>query len=212
MAVYDLEEQEQLDALKAWWRQNAKRVLIGVVTIALAVGGYKAWLAYQHDQSQRAAEIYATLQQAAAEQNLTKIGDASKNLMDNYSGTGYAGMAAMLSARAYFAAGDNQHAQLDLQWAIDHARDDGLRDAARLHLAAVMLDEKKFDEVLRQLEQKHDEAFDARYIDLKGDVLAAQGKTAEARAAYQQALEKSDARSPYRGVIQMKLDALGGAQ
>jgi len=87
-----------------------------------------------------------------------------------------------------------------------------LKDVARLKLASVLLDEKSYAEAMALLDAAHPDSFTGLYADLKGDVLIAQGKNEEARAAYQQAFEKSDAKSPYRNLIQMKLDALGGAK
>ena len=116
----------------------------------------------------------------------------------------------MLAAQSSLQARDVAHAKVQLQWVVEHASETGLQDAARLKLASVLLDEKKYDEALKQLDATHPEAFTGLYSDLKGDVLSAQGKAAEARAAYQQALDKTDAKSGYRNLIQLKLDGLGG--
>ncbi len=91
---------------------------------------------------------------------------------------------------------------------IDHARDGRSRDLARLGLAALLLDEKQYDAALHQLEAEHDPAFEALYSERKGDVLAAQGKTAAARAAYRAALERLPQEGPARALLEIKLDAL----
>ena len=121
-------------------------------------------------------------------------------------------MAALAAAKASFMTGEIEDAKKNLQWVIDHAREDEMRDVARLRLAGVLLDERKYDEALKVLSAKAGDAYAALYADAKGDVLTAQGKAAEARAAYQLALEKSDAGSPYRRLIELKLDALGDAK
>ena len=105
---------------------------------------------------------------------------------------------------------DAVHAKVQLQWVIDHASETGLQDAAHLKLASVLLDEKKYDEALKQLDAAHPESFTELYSDLKGDILSAQGKVAEARVAYQLAYDKADAKSTYRNLIQLKMDGLGG--
>jgi predicted negative regulator of RcsB-dependent stress response len=105
--------------------------------------------------------------------------------------------------------GDAKSAKAQLQWVIDHAKEEGARDIARLRLAGILLDEKAYDQAMKTLEASHEKAFDGLFFDLKGDVLAAQGKTADARAAYQTALEKTDEKSAYRQIVQMKLDGLG---
>lgn len=212
MAVYDLEEQEQLDTLKAWWQQYGKLVIAAAVIVALGAGGFKAWQSYRQGQALQAAELYHMLQQAIQANDIAKVRETAGELVEKYSGTGYAPMAALLAARANFAAGDAKSALVQLQWVVDHASEEAMRDIARLHRASILLDEKQYSEALQLLEARHSAVFDARYADLKGDVLVAQAKTAEARDAYRQAIEQSDPRSTYRSVIQMKLDALGGAQ
>ena len=110
--------------------------------------------------------------------------------MDQHGGTVYGPMAALVAAKTDFDAGDLNGAGQRLAWAVEHARDDETQAVARLRLASVRLDEKKYDEALGLLGQAHPESFDAVYADLRGDVLVAQGKLPEAKAAYKQALEK----------------------
>ncbi|MGH8710706.1 MAG: tetratricopeptide repeat protein, partial [Burkholderiales bacterium] len=115
-----------------------------------------------------------------------------------------------IAAKINYQAGDAQSAKAQLQWVIDHAAEDELQDIARLRLAGMLVDEKNYAQALQLLEAKHNLSYDAFYLDLKGDVLVAQGKFAEARSAYQAALSKADKKSTYRDLIQIKLDALGG--
>ena len=117
----------------------------------------------------------------------------------------------MLYAKLLYDAGDKTGAKTQLQWVIDHAGEDELNTVARFRLAQALLDDKQYDEALKTLDVKTDEAFVALYADLKGDILSAAGKSAEAKTSYQTALAKIDAKSPYRTLIQVKLDALGGA-
>jgi predicted negative regulator of RcsB-dependent stress response len=121
-------------------------------------------------------------------------------------------MAALLLAKTNYDNGDAAAAATRLQWAIDKAKDDETAALARLRLAGIRLDEKKYDEALALLDAKHAQPFAPLYADLRGDVLAAQGKLAEARAAYKLVLEKSLPSSNYRNVVQIKLDALGPAK
>ena len=124
----------------------------------------------------------------------------------------------MLAARTQLDAGDAKNARAQLAWAAENARDAGLRELARLRLAAVMLDEKAYDDAMKQLAAEPAAAFAPRFAELRGDVFAAQGKTAEARNAYDAALAKFEAlvkddetrqRSGYKEVVQAKRDALG---
>ena len=209
MATYDLEEQEKIDELKSWWNTYGTLVILAVVTFVAAIAGTQGWNYYQKQQVEQAAVLYAALQKVEGSRDPKKIGDAANLVMEKFSGSGYASRAALISARASFDAGDVQNARIRLQWALDNTKEEELKDLVRLRLAGLLLDEKKYDEALQLLESKHDESFAGLYADLKGDVSIAAGKVAEARAAYQTALDKIDKKSAYRNLVQMKLDALG---
>jgi predicted negative regulator of RcsB-dependent stress response len=152
------------------------------------------------------------LQGAAGANDPKKVQDIAAVITDRYKRTGYAAFAALAAAKAAFDSGNSAGAKTQLQWVVDNARDAETRDIARLRLGAVLLDEKKYDEALKLAETQHVETFAALYADLKGDILVAQGKPQEARAAYQTALDKSESKSGYRALIQVKLDALGAAR
>lgn len=207
--AYDLEEQEQLDVLKDWWKRNGNTVLLAVGVFAAVVAGMQGWRHYQKNQQQQAAMVYEAVQTGAQTRDIKRIRDAAGQLIEKYPGTPYAARAALLVAGANLESGDAKSAKAQLQWVTEHAKEEGARDIARLRLAGILLDEKNYAEALKQLEAPHAKAFAGLFADLKGDVLAAQGKTAEARAAYQAALEKMDEKSAYRQVVQMKLDGLG---
>ncbi|MDP2693257.1 MAG: tetratricopeptide repeat protein [Gallionella sp.] len=212
MAALDLQEQEQLDTLKAWWKENGNR-LLGVLLIAvIAMGGWRGWQYYQNKQSSEAATLYAGFLQQLESNDAKRVNDAAAAVMDKYATTGYAARAALLAAQVNEQGKEAARAKTQLQWVIDHASEDGLKDVARLRLAAVLLDEKNYADAMKLLEAKHPASFDGLYADLRGDVLSAQGKTDEARSAYKLAYEKTDAKSMYRNLIQIKMDALGEAK
>lgn len=206
--AYDLEEQEQLDELKTWWKHNGSMVL-GVVAAALiAFAGFKGWSYYQHKQTLEASVQYEALSRLTVK-DIDKIRTISGQIMEQYSGTPYAGRAALLAAKANYAAKNVKSAKAQLEWVVGHAKEDAVRAIGQLQLAAIQLEEKAYDAALKTLGEKHDAAYDGLFADLRGDVLAAQGKKNEARAAYQEALLKLDAEGHYRNYTQHKLDALG---
>lgn len=214
MATYDLEEQEQISELKTWWRMYGNYVVAGFLAIVIGVAGWQFWVRYQRNQAEQATVIYAAVQKAAAAHDAKKARETAGELIEKFPGTTYATMAALISARLQFDAGDLVTTKTQLQWVIDKAADTGLRDLARLRLAHVLFDEKAADEALKLLETEPDPAFAPRYAELKGDILATQGKKPEARTAYQAALTKLEAlksqrEANYRELVQMKLDALG---
>ena len=212
MAALDLQEQEQIDALKAWWKDNGTRLLGVLLAVTIAMGGWRGWQYYQHQQSNEAATLYAGFIKQLDSNDAKRINDAAAAVMDKFSATSYAPRAALLAAQVNEQGKDVARAKTQLQWVIDHAGEAGLKDVARLRLAAVLLDEKNYVDALKLLEAKHPASFDGLYADLRGDVLSAQGKAGDARSAYKLAYEKTDIKSTYRNLIQLKMDALGEAK
>jgi predicted negative regulator of RcsB-dependent stress response len=209
MAHFDLEQQEQIDAIKTWWERWGTPVTIVIVVLALGVTAMSGWRWYQNRQSEGAAVLYLAMQEGLQASNQTRVREAAGQLTENYPGTGYAVLAALVAARLDFEGGDSKTARSRLEWAIANAKQDALRDLARLRLAAVLVDDRDLVAALRVLDARHGNAFDALFLDLRGDVLFAQGDANAARNAYQSALDKFEANSPYRNLVQLKLDALG---
>lgn len=212
MAVYDLDEQEQIDDLKAWWKQYGNYVSAALAVAAIVVASVQGWRWYQNNQAEQAGVLYQAVSQSARSNDLAKAKDATAEVTGKFSGTAYAPRAALLYAKLLYDTGDKVGAKTQLQWVIDHAGEEDLKTIARFRVAQLQLDEKQYDQALQTLDSKHDEAFDAIYADLRGDILVAAGKPAEAKTAYQAALAKLDPKSPYRPFVQVKADALGGAQ
>ena len=210
--AYDLEEQEQIATIKSWWQQHGNLVTTAVLALAVGLAGVQGWRYYRGQQAVAAATLYHQVEYADKANDGKRVKEIAARLAEKYASTPYAAMAALRAAKVSAQGNDLAAAKLNLQWVIDNAREDEQKDVARMRLAGVLLDEKKFDEALKLLDAAHGASFDGLYADMRGDILAIQGKRAEARAAYQTALEKSDARSNYRPLIQVKLDTLGDAK
>ena len=209
--AYDLEEQEQLASVKGWWSDNGTRLLTILVVIALAVAGWQGWRLWQANQSQQAGAQYEVLVKAAQEGDAKALRDAGGTLVENFPRTLYASMGALVTARFFVERSDLKNAKAQLQWVVERSPSEELRDLARLRLAAVLLDEKSHDEALALLEAKHAAPLEGSYAALKGDILVAKNKVADAKAAYRTAIEKSDAKNgTFRASVQLRLDALGG--
>jgi len=211
MAVYDLEEQDQLDDLKAWWTRWGNVVTTAALVVALALVGWQAWRWWNVKQAEEASALFAGLAQAARTNDLPKAKDAVRELEDRFARTGYAARGALILARMQFDAGDAAGTTAQLQWVIDRANETELKEIARYRLAEVHLNQKQYDEALKVLDAKHGDPFAGLYADLRGDALASAGRLADARAAYETALAKLDAKSPYRTYVQVKLQAVGGS-
>jgi predicted negative regulator of RcsB-dependent stress response len=210
--MYDLEEQEKIDELKAWWKQYGQMVIAVAVAACIGAGAAAGWQWYKRTQSEQASQLYGALEKAMLANDLKQIRDVSGQLMNDFGGTAYGPMAALAGAKANFDAGDTAAAAAQLRWAIEHAKDEGIAATARLRLAAVLLDEKKYDDALKLLSAGHPEAYTGLFEDQKGDIYVAQGKTGDAKAAYKAALEKLPAQGTYRQIVQVKLDGLGNDQ
>jgi len=207
----DLEEQEKVEELKAWWQQHGGFIAAVVLAVAVGFAGWQGWRWYQQDQAANASVLYDTVSKAAQANDAKALRDASGTLVESYPRTLYASMGALVAARYYFDRNDLKNAKAQLQWVIDKSPSDDFRDLARLRLAAVLLDEKAYDEALKLLEAKPAAAYDAQYAALRGDLLLAKNQAAEAKAAYKLALEKSDKKDgAFQESVRMRLEALGG--
>lgn len=208
MAALDLQEQEQIEELKAWWKENRNQILGALLIAVFAIGGWRSWQYYQRNQSNQAAMLYAGFTRQLEGNDAGRINDAAAAMMDRFPSTAYASRAALLAAQVNEHGKDTVRASAQLQWVIGHTGEAGLRDVARLRLASLLLDEAKYAEAMSLLNAEHSASFDGLYADLRGDVLSAQGKKDEARSAYKLAYEKTDPKNMYRNLIKMKLDAL----
>ena len=212
MAHLDLEEQEQLAQLKSWWAEYGNLIVMGLVLASLVFSGWQGWRYWQERQAGEASNVFEMLTKATQGTEPKTVRDAAGMLLENYPRTLYASMGALTSARYFFDKGDLKAAKAQLQWVIDQSPAEEFRDIARLRMANVLLDEKAYEEALKQLEAKHGEAFEAQFAALRGDILVAKGQAADARSAYKFALGKADPMKnrEFRDSIQMRLDALGG--
>lgn len=212
MAVYDLEEQEQISEIKAWWAENGKLVTAVVLAAAIGSVSWQGLRWYQNKQAAEAGAIYFAVQEASRDNDAARTREAAGQLIDRFGDTSYAQMAALVSAKVQFTGGDAKNARAHLEWLIGNGSDPALKDIARLRLATIMLHEGAYADALKQLDVTPVASLQPRYDDLRGDVLAMDGKTDQARAAYQAALDAlaggAQIGDPLRDVIRLKLDSL----
>lgn len=209
--AYDLEEQEQLASLKSWWNQYGNLVTWLLIVVLAAYAAWAGWGYYQRNQAAQAGQLYEELQKAVAAQDKEKVQRAATDMEDKFPRTAYAQMSALVAAKSAFDASDLKTAKAQLQWVMEKGASDEYKAIAKIRLAGILLDEKAYDEGLKALSGDFPAQFSSIADDRKGDILMAQNKVDEARTAYQAALEKTDVKNPGRQLIQIKLDAIGGA-
>ncbi|HEY0848023.1 MAG TPA: tetratricopeptide repeat protein, partial [Noviherbaspirillum sp.] len=195
--AYDLEEQEQLASLKAWWNQYGNLITWLVIIGLAAYAAWNGWNYYQRTQTAQAGQLYEQLQKAIAAKDNGKVQRAASDMSAKFSGTPYAQMAALAAAKSAFEANDLKTAKAHLQWVAENGNDE-YKAIAKIRLAGVLLDEKALDESLKVLSSEFPEQFAGVVADRKGDVLVAQSKIEDARAAYKLALDKMDEKNPGR--------------
>lgn len=206
----DLEEQEQLDEAKAWWKLHGNKVIWGVTVFLLAAAGWRAWETWNRNQGAEASMLFDQAVQATSMNDLKTGKEAAARIMENHARSAYAAPAAWLAGRINYETGDLKSAKAQYEFALEHARDAGAEQMARLRLATLLFEQKDMAGALKLLDGTFEPAFQGLAGQLKGDILAAQGKKAEAREAYKLALEKLGDKSPLKPLVEIRLDGLGG--
>ena len=205
----DLEEQEQLDQIKHVWKQYGN--LVTWILIA-GLGTYAAWNGYQYwqrSQATQAAAMFDEVDRVARTGDIAKVERAFGDMKEKFGGTAYAQQSGLLVAKLYYETGKIDAAKAALGWVADKASDEGYQAIARLRLAAILAVAKQYPEALAQLNGTFPHEFLPLVADRKGDTLALQGKSAEAKAEYEKAYKGFDARTEYRRLVEIKLNAMG---
>lgn len=208
MEIHTTEEQ-QVEAIKKWWRDNMRSVIGGVVIgIGVLVGG-RAWVDNKNAFAEAASvEYQIMLEQLSKEQNEVAA-DHGARLLGQFADTPYASLAALAMAKIKYEDGDTVAASSHLRWALDNSQQESVKHEARLRLAQLLLADNKGSEALSMLDNVETGAYTAVYNQLKGDVYVADGKIALARTAYTLALAEMPPAAQGRKLLQMKLDDLG---
>ena len=205
----DLEEQEQLDQLKAFWKQYGNLVTWVLVLVLGAYAAWNGWNLYQRDQGAKAGSLYDELDRAAQEGDSERTTRIFADMKERYPRATFTQQGGLVAARVATEKGQYDASIASLAWVADKAGDGEYRSIARLRLAGLLLDTKKYEEALRQLDAIEAPEFAALAADRRGDVLLTQGKSAEAQAAYLKAWTAMDPKLDYRRLIEAKLNLLG---
>ena len=204
-----ISEDEQVEALKKWWKENGTAVIIGVAICLSVVVGFWKWREYTENLAYEASDIYVGFTEALADKNTEAQANRYETLKKDYSGTSYAVLAAMQMAKLSIANNDLDKAATELKWALDHAGHDAIAHLARVRLARILVAQKKPDEALTLVNGLKPSAFDAEYAEIKGDIYRQKGDVTGARKAYEAALDSNLFSGKRREFVKMKMSDLG---
>lgn len=207
--AYDLEEQEQLAAMQAFWNKYGNMLMVVLIIAAGSYAGYTWMKRAEKVSAAEASALYTQIQSAAAAKDNAKVQRIAGDVRTKYAKSAYAAMTSLTAAKSAFDANDLKAAKAHLQWVVDNGNDE-YKSIAKLRLAGVLLDEKAYDDGLKLLATPFLPQFAGAVADRKGDILVAQNKITEARGAYLAALAAMDAKHPGRALVQIKLEAIGG--
>ncbi len=201
-------EEEQVEALKTWFKKNGSALIVGVALGLAAIAGYRFWVNYHGNQSQKASLVYSNLENYLITGDSPRVFEVGRQLVEHFSSTPYAALAALGMARMSVENHSLDAAEVHLRWVIKNASEDGLKNVARLRLARVLATEKKYDEALALVNKSNQGSYTSLYSEVRGDILLAQKKPQQARSAYQQALDTIAGGDRRRTFIEIKMKDL----
>ncbi|MEJ2115758.1 MAG: tetratricopeptide repeat protein [Gammaproteobacteria bacterium] len=187
MVDYETEEQ-QVEALKEWWKQNGLAVIGGAVLGISALVGWRGWSWYQEKQATEASDIFAVVQEAANKNDASVLQEKAKILRDNYSSTPYASLAVLHQAKNQIEQGENAVAEESLRWVLINSKQDAVQSITRIRLARLLLSENKVDEAQAIISNGMSDAYKSLADEIRGDVFVAKGEIEQAKKAYDQAM------------------------
>ena len=203
-----LDDEEELENLKRWFRENWVALAAGLAIGFGAIGGWQGWKAYQEKQSLAGSQMYDDLKKALAAGKTDEAAAIADKLQASYSGTPYAGAAALRLAQVRVSARDFDGALQRLDWVVDHGDEPGLQQLAKLRKARVLWQQSKPDEALKLLDDGEAGDYASLYAELRGDIAYSKNDRDTARKAYQAALDSAPEAAANRALLQQKLDDL----
>jgi predicted negative regulator of RcsB-dependent stress response len=205
----DLEEQEQLEELKHFWKRWGDLITWVLIAVLGAYAAWNGWQAWSSKQAAQAAALYDTVERTAMSGDVSLLDRSVADIEDKFPSTTYAHQAALLAARVYQDKDRATDAKKQLQWVIDKSGDEGYQALARLRLAGLLIQDKAFDDARQQLTAKVPEAFAPLMADRLGDLAVLENKPDQALQHYKNAWKGFEPNADYRRLVAVKLAALG---
>lgn len=205
----DLDEQEQIANIKYFWQKYGMWITTAVTVIALAYLGWTGWNYWQNAQAQKAAVLFDELSKSVTAGDIAKTDRVFADMKDKFGSTAYTAQAALLDARMNYEKGNVEPAKAALQWLAGSSAEAAYKDLAKLRLAGILIEAKKYDEATALLSSGMSKSFEALAMDRLGDALVLQNKLEEAKSQYVKAYKGMAASNEYRKMIEVKLARLG---
>lgn len=202
-----LDDRERAERVKQWWKENGLSIVGGAALGLVAIFGWRAWESSQQAHMESAAAAYESLQASAQALSVEDIDARMETFRGEYSDTPYAALAALEAGMLYHGAGETGKAEAQFRYAQENARPAELRDVARLRLARLAMDRGDLDAALATLDRMEADSFTAIASELRGDALARQGRTEEAREAYEAARDAAEGETTR--FLDIKIASLG---
>ena len=209
MATFDLDEQEQLDALQQFWRSYGRIVMAVVLAVVVGFGGTKWWEHQTKTESQSASAAFNKLEAIQAVEDFDLLSSLSDEIITEYGDTYYAELARLNLAKTETDVGNYEEGINLLSGVVNDSRDSSLVALARLRIAALYVMTEQFESAMLALDGDADASMSGLFADMRGDIYAAQELQDEARAAYQEALSLLQEGNPWVDIVQIKIDSLG---
>ena len=209
MATFDLDEQEQLDALQQFWRSYGRIVMAVVLAVVVGFGGTKWWEHQTKTEAQSASATFSKLEAVQAVEDFDLLSSLSDEIITQYGDTYYADLARLNLAKTETDAGNYEEGINLLSGVVNDSRDSSLVALARLRLSALYVMTEQFESAMSALDADADASMSGLFADMRGDIYAAQELQDEARAAYQEALSLLQEGNPWVDIVQIKIDSLG---
>ena len=190
MAEYETEEQ-QVEALKDWWKQNGLAVIGGAVLGISALMGWRGWNWHQEKQATEASDIFAVVQEAVNKNDVNALQEQTKTLRDNYAATPYASLAVLHQAKNLTEQGNTDAAEESLRWVLNNSKQETVQNVARLRLARLLLADNKVDEAQAMVGSEMSDAYASLANEIRGDIFVAKGEMEQAKEAYDQAMQSA---------------------
>lgn len=211
MATYE-SEQEQIEELKKWWKENGSSIVIGLVLGFSLLYGWRWWQTYTTQKSEQASEMYQQVLFTLEKEEADKAREIASALLSKYSNSPYAVLTTLNLAAQDVKENNLETAHARLQWILDQDQLPELIQVARLRKMKLFLSEDKIDEAEKLLTGVEVSEFKGSYAELRGDIAFKREQWDKARSAYAEALLSKDLSQAQHALIQMKLDDLGPKQ